>query len=79
MSDLVYFNEPGCESEQDTPEGEKKNEGYSNIVRYFNIKFAMIDSIRNPPKGFESVVKRHFYLKKEEIMEEVSNYNYYYY
>jgi hypothetical protein len=31
----------------------------------------MIDMIRNPPSGFESVIKRHFYLKKEEILEEV--------
>lgn len=30
----------------------------------------MIDTIRDPPKGFETIVRRHFYLKKEEIMEE---------
>jgi len=41
-------------------------------VRYGNIKFAMIDQIRDPPKGFESIVRRHFYLKKAEIMEEVN-------
>jgi hypothetical protein len=42
MSDLVYYNEPSCESEMGTPSGEAKNEAYSNIVRYANIKFAMI-------------------------------------
>jgi len=26
--------------------------------------------MKNPPKGFESIIKRHFYLKKEEILEE---------
>lgn len=31
----------------------------------------MIDQIRDPPKGFESIIKRHFYLKKEEILEDV--------
>ena len=71
MSEEVYFNEPGFEGEQGTPEGERKNEGYSNIVRYCNIKYAMIGQIKNPSKGFESVIQRHFYLKKEEIMEEV--------
>lgn len=71
MSDDVYFNEPGYEGEAGTVEGEKKNEAYSNIVRYANIKFAMLDNIRNPPKGFETIIKRHFYLKKEEIMKEV--------
>mgnify|MGYP000926696280 CR=1 FL=1 len=70
MSEEVYFNEPGFEGESGTEEGEKKNEAYCNIVRYCNIKFAMIDQIRNPPKGFETVIRRHFYLKKDEILEE---------
>ena len=73
MSEEVYFNEPGFESERDTPEGERKNEAYANIVRYCNIKYAMIDHIKNPPKGFETVVKRHFYIKRKEIMEEVNH------
>jgi len=53
MSEDVYFNEPGYEGEAGTEEGDRKNEAYSNIVRYSNIKFAMIDAIKNPPKGFE--------------------------
>ena len=31
----------------------------------------MIDMIKNPPKGFETVIARHFYLKKDKILEEV--------
>lgn len=30
----------------------------------------MLENIKNPPKGFENVIKRHFYLKKDEILEE---------
>lgn len=30
----------------------------------------MIEAIRNPPVGFENVIKRHFYLKKNEILIE---------
>ncbi len=71
MSDLVYFNEPSCESEIGTVEGNKKNEGYANIVRYGNVKFAMIDQIENPTPGFEDVIKRHFFLKKNQILKEV--------
>jgi hypothetical protein len=71
MSEEVYFNEPGFENEAGTPEGEKKNEGYQNIVRYCNIKFAMLEQIKRPSKGFESVIKRHFYVKKPEILKEV--------
>ena len=71
MSDLVYYNEPSCESEMGTSQGEAKNEAYSNIVRYANIKFAMIEQIKKPSKGFEEVIKRHFYLKKDQILKEV--------
>ncbi len=71
MSEEVYFNEPGFENEAGTPEGEKKNEGYQNIVRYCNIKFAMLEQIKKPSKGFESVIKRHFFIKKPEILKEV--------
>ncbi|MGL4947763.1 MAG: ThiF family adenylyltransferase, partial [Mycoplasma sp.] len=71
MSDLVYFNEPSCEGEMGKPEGEAKNEAYSNIVRYCNIQFAMIEQIHKPSKGFEDVIKRHFYWKKDQIWKEV--------
>ncbi len=71
MSEEVYFNEPGFEQEAGTTEGEKKNEGYMNIVRYGNVKYAMLGQIKNPSKGFESVIKRHFYIKREEILIDV--------
>ena len=71
MSDLVYYNEPSCESEMGTSSGEAKNEAYSNIVRYANIKYAMIEQIKKPSLGFEEVIKRHFYLKKKQILKEV--------
>jgi len=71
MSELVYYNEPSCESEMGTASGEAKNEAYSNIVRYSNIKYAMIEQIKSPTKGFEEVIRRHFYLKKEQILKEV--------
>lgn len=72
MSEEVYFNEPGYEGEIGTEEGEKKNEGYSNIVRLNNIKFAMIRHITNPIKGFEDVIRRHFYIKRDVILAECS-------
>ena len=68
MSEEIYFNEPGFEGEAGTPDGERKNEGYSNIIRYCSIKYAMLEQIRRPSKGFETVIKRHFYLKRDQIM-----------
>ena len=64
MSDDVYFNEPGFENEAGTKEGLEKNEAYSNIVKYCNLLYAMVGQINKPSKGFETVIKRHFYLKK---------------
>ena len=71
MSEEVYFNEPGFEGEAGTVDGEKRNEGYMNIVMYGNVKFAMLGQIRKPSKGFETVIYRHFYIKKEEILIDV--------
>ena len=70
MTEDIYYNEPGLEVHAGTVQGEMENEGYSNVVRYCNIKYAMIEQMRNPPKGFETVVRRHFYLKKAEILAE---------
>ena len=30
----------------------------------------MIDTIKNPTKGFEDVITRHFYLKRDVIIKE---------
>jgi hypothetical protein len=71
MSNGVYFNEPGHEHEMGSPHGEAQNNGCSNIIRYCNIKYAMIDMIDNPPPGFEKVIRANFYLKKNVILREV--------
>ena len=71
MSEDVYGNEPGYEAAAKTPEGKLLNEGYCNIVKYANIKFAMIEQINNPPQGFERVVEIHFYLKRDLILNDV--------
>jgi hypothetical protein len=33
----------------------------------------MLAQIKKPSKGFEQVIKRHFYIKKEEILKEVNH------
>ena len=43
MSEEVYYNELGYEHEAGTIEDETKNKAYSNIVRYCNIQYAMIE------------------------------------
>ena len=71
MSNEVYYNEPGYEHLMGTPEGEKLNNGYSNIVRYGTLKYAIIEQLKNPTPGFEDVIRRNFFLKKDIIFAEV--------
>lgn len=52
-----YYNEPGYEDQQGTPEGERQqrvaqNGGYERL-RVGTVQWAMVDQLRNPPKGFE--------------------------
>jgi len=67
-----YFNEPGYESSRGTPHGTSQSTSYNNRVRVATVKFAMIDQLENPPKGFEYPVLTHFYLMKEAILEQVN-------
>ena len=43
MTEDVYFNEPGYEKEKSSVMGQKYNAAYQNIVKYANIKYAMIE------------------------------------
>lgn len=72
MSSEVYFNEPGYEEEANTEEGLLKNEGYSNIVKLATIKYAITQQIKNPSKGFEDIIRKHFYVKRDIIIKEVT-------
>ena len=71
MSNEVFFNEPGQQQTMGTPHGEAQNNGYCNIIKYNNVKWAMIDMIKNPPLGFEKAIRGNFYLKKNEILRDV--------
>jgi len=71
MDEDVYYKEPAFESGKGVPGSENLNRAYCNIVRYCNVRFAMIEQIRDPPKGFEKVVKTHFRLKKDIILKDV--------
>jgi len=71
MSSEVYFNEPGYEHLMGEPQGDKLNNGYANIVRYGNLKYAIIEQLKNPARGFEEVIRRNFFMKKDSILAEV--------
>lgn len=71
MTEDVSYNEPGHEASKKTAEGKMINEGYSNIVKYANIKYAMVEAMKNPAPWFKEVILIHFYLKKDMILNDV--------
>ena len=70
MTEEVYYNEPGYESTKHQKDAQMLNEGYSNIVKYANVKFAMTEALKNPAPWFKDIIEVHFYLKKDAILED---------
>ena len=48
-----------------------ENRLYSAIVKYNNVKYAMLGMLQNPPDEFKDVVFRHFAINRNEIMTNV--------
>lgn len=63
-----YFNEPGYERDMHTDKGKAANKAYNNSLEVQTIRLAMNEQIKNPPPGYEEVVKNHFRMKKETII-----------
>ena len=59
-----YFNEPGWEKDIGTSKGITNSKNYNEKIYPYTIKLGMIDMIKNPPIGFEDVIKNHFIMKK---------------
>jgi baculoviral IAP repeat-containing protein 6 len=71
LVDDPYFNEPGYESIMNTESGNNKSFDYSDDRRLHTIIIAMTNNIKNPPPGFENIVKNHFKYKKDSILLQV--------
>ncbi|KAJ3317992.1 Baculoviral IAP repeat-containing protein 6 [Blyttiomyces sp. JEL0837] len=66
MVEHPYRNEPGYENTRDT---DPRNCAYTLQVRRDTVKWAILDMMVNPPKGFESVIQKHFTLIKTELLK----------
>jgi len=66
-----YFNEPGYESTMNTESGRTQSRQYNENIRMQTVRWAMIDQLKNPSPGFEEVIKTHFRLKKEAVLEQI--------
>jgi hypothetical protein len=52
-----YFNEPGYEDSQGTEDGARLNLGYSNIVRYGTLRYAILQQMQTPSPAFDSIIR----------------------
>jgi len=72
LIDNPYFNEPGNESKMHTPAGIKASKSYNHNIRVECVRWAMIDQLRNPSSGFEDIIRTHFKLKRQLVLDEVN-------
>jgi len=66
-----YFNEPGYEREIGTQKGESKSRQYNMQVREDCVRWAMVDMLKKPLPEFAELIKKHFELRRELIMQEI--------
>jgi len=69
LVDQPYFNEPGWERQMNTPEGDKRSFSYNDNLRLQTARWAILNQLKNPSKGFETAINKHFYLKKDTIIK----------
>lgn len=68
-----FFNEPGYEHWIGSEYGNQQSTQYNQDLQLYSVKYAMIDQLRNPCPEFEDVIRAHFYMKKDRILEEVQS------
>jgi ubiquitin-protein ligase len=71
MTDEPHYNEPGFEQEAGTAQGNARNNGYINKVRWGTCKYAMRGQLEHPSAGFEDVIREHFRIKAGLIRKQL--------
>ncbi|CAD5121553.1 DgyrCDS10052 [Dimorphilus gyrociliatus] len=68
-----YFNEPGYERSKGTVSGEASSREYDSNIRQATVRWAMLDMLQRPPAAFRSVIKKHFWLKRNQITKQLDD------
>lgn len=71
MIEGIIYNEPSYYNGRKSKTYQNMDNGYTNIVKYGNVKYAMNEQLKNPSIGFEQAIKLHFYYKKNDILKTV--------
>ena len=70
LNDKPIQNEPGFEKENGT-----LMETYNILLKYYNIKIAVLDMLNNPPADFEyfvPIMKKEFYKRYNEYVDDIT-------
>lgn len=70
MVEHPFFNEPGFERSMGTPDGDINTNAYNAYVRLGTVRFAMRDQLRKPPREFQDVIRKHFFLQRDQLKEQ---------
>ncbi|KAF0697814.1 Aste57867_11529 [Aphanomyces stellatus] len=72
-AEFPYYNEPGRERQWGTPQGIRAERTAENgglePIRLGTVSFAWSLPMEHPPKGFETLVREHFWLKRMHLVE----------
>jgi len=67
-----WANEPGYERSLHTQAGQAQARAYNTELLPSTVKWAMIDMLKQPPTGFEAVVRTHFALKADAVRKQLT-------
>lgn len=72
-----YYNEPGRDGERGTKSGaENSRTAYNGgweMLRLHTLQWAVMDMLRQPPAGFEEVVRQHFRCQASHVVATVQD------
>ncbi|KAI3413664.1 Baculoviral IAP repeat-containing protein 6 [Globodera pallida] len=66
-----YFNEPGYERYNNTQQGDLASQRYNAVIQVATVRWAILEQLKRPPIELESVVQLHFWLKRDEISDQI--------
>jgi baculoviral IAP repeat-containing protein 6 len=64
-----FFNEPGFEATRGTQVGTKRSNEYNRSIRQHTMRWAILEQLRDPPRAFVKVVRAHYRLKAQDVVD----------
>ncbi|VDD90522.1 unnamed protein product [Enterobius vermicularis] len=65
-----YYNEPGYEKHQKTEKGRTHSKKYNLQIEQATFLYAIMEQLERGPKYFQEVIKRHFWIKRQAIIDQ---------